>query len=447
MGLIDGDFGNAFYCQTSLVDGDFWALTGDETALVYRDDGAGAAIDYTMPVGWFEEGDSTDSITLQDLDATFSDSNTKLLLHFAGADAATETVDSSLSGHTITEANFELDDAQYKFGPTSGKFTHTPNGHASPPDHADWGLGSLFTIDCWVRFDDVPIGPGEFYFWRQLVDSTHFVVFQYGRINDKLKFSFDNAFGGGAVIAESDSAISLTAGAWHHFAVTRDGSDDIRLFYNGTVTNTTNDATAIPDIAAAPNILNSGSGTIIWVDEFRVVKGECKWDAAFDVPTQAHGYDDIKTWVYICRQISAAGSIGAASNDLVVQVDASGQWHPHIGNYPTDVEATPIADGKLRITWNYNEVNQPATPTGFKIYKETGGGGFTLDGSTVYKAGRHRYSYTTGVLAESSWDIEVRTYRTVSSIDYELDGDSATDTATADATGPAEITTVTVAEA
>jgi len=64
--LTHGWFGNGHFGLMALLHGEFWCQPGDETYLVYRDDGAGT-FDDCMPCARADEGDSSVTVAAQDL--------------------------------------------------------------------------------------------------------------------------------------------------------------------------------------------------------------------------------------------------------------------------------------------------------------------------------------------------------------------------------------------
>ena len=150
---------------------------------------------------------------------------------------------------------------------------------------------------------------------------------------------------------------------------------------------------------------------------------------------------DSKTTQYARYRIShgRASPIGPI---CVVVVDGAGDLDYSAGNEPTSLAASPRAGGKFLLNWKYNQNGQPALPTGFKIYKSDGVGGWDLKGTVPYTRGGVSFAWLSG---DNTHDAEetykVRTYRTVSAVDYLTDG--ITVTQTADAEGPPAITALT----
>lgn len=147
-------------------------------------------------------------------------------------------------------------------------------------------------------------------------------------------------------------------------------------------------------------------------------------------------------WQYVACGVSPGGTMGEPSSVCVIVVDGAGAMDYQPGNEPTGQTATAIAGGKIRVTWLYNMTDQPAEPTGFKVYQDDGGG-FVLAHTEPYVEGRGRYTYTTDALTGGvTYDYYVRTYRTVSGSDYETTNTTAV-SATADDAGPAAIDPLT----
>ena len=110
-----------------------------------------------------------------------------------------------------------------------------------------------------------------------------------------------------------------------------------------------------------------------------------------------------------------------------------------VGNPAINLQGKAIADGKFDLTFTYNQVGEPATPSGFKIYE---GSTSNLVTTISLIPGRPRYYVTTGAYSHgSSREFFVRTYRTVAGTDYE-DRNKDFLTLVADDTGPSAITVI-----
>jgi len=436
--LSHGWFGNGYFANMSLLHGQYWCRPRDEMWLIYRDDGAGA-FDDAMPCATAASSDASTTIAVQDLAPAYVDANSMLLLHFNGTDASTTVTDTSPTTKTVAAAGvFAIDDAQYKFGPTSGYFS-SPADVLSVTDHADFALGAAWTIELWARLSETPTA--DIRFWRQYVDGTHIALFQYVYTTGQLRMLLRNNPLDSDLF--SDLAVILVVGTWHHIAATFDGTT-CRLFLDGTLVGSIVADYTVPDFAANPTVGYAGTFRG-WLDEFAIFD-TCKYTANFTAPTKPWGYDQTNIYQYRRLAVSPAGSTSSdASATINVEVDSSGSLVGPVGNPSLDLAATAIAAGKIRCVWNYDADNEPATPTGFKIYSSSDAGTtYALEGSDAYRAGAQRHSYTTAAKTDAEdYVIKVVTYRTIGTGDYEL-GDATSDTATADSTGPAAAATITV---
>lgn len=86
------------------------------------------------------------------------DDYTVLMLHFNGEDGSTTFTDDSFSSHTVTaHDDAQIDTAEKKFDTGSALFDGAGD-YLTIPDSPDWDLtDGGFTIDSWLRWNDVPI--------------------------------------------------------------------------------------------------------------------------------------------------------------------------------------------------------------------------------------------------------------------------------------------------
>ena len=438
MGLVEGDFGNGRHCLTSLVEGDFWCARAAERRLVYRDDGAGN-FDDCMPCNSADAATGNLVLDNQSLAPAFTDTDCKLLLRFDGADGATAVIDSSPSTKSIAAAgSFELDDANKKFGATSGLFT-TASDVLTVTDHDDFALGAAWTIEAWVYSSTTP----SFSIWRQYLNVNYYIIFNI--TNGVVRCFFNN--GGIAPYPCSiEGTTPVTTGEWHHVAFTFDGTS-LRLFLDGQLENTDTVDYTVPNWAANPTVNYNGllRGWLDGVALFNV----CKYTAAFTPPTQPHG--DTKVWQFKQAGVSSRGSIGDLSDALAIEVDAAGQVVGPVGNNASELTATPGAAGVIDLAWEYDRTDEAATPTGFKVYRKIASV-WTLQDTVALTENRLRYdpnvsqqAWTSGAFAHStSTEWQVRTYKTIGGTDYERLADAPEASATADDQGPTAVTELTL---
>jgi len=149
--------------------------------------------------------------------------------------------------------------------------------------------------------------------------------------------------------------------------------------------------------------------------------------------------------------VSPGGTIGEMSDALALEVDAAGNIVGPVGNNPSELTATPLAGGTIHLAWEYDRTDEPATPTGFKVYRFEGGG-WALYDTVALTENRLRYdlnvskqTWTSGAFAhDTATQWQVRTYKTIGVTDYERLADAPEVSATADAQGPTAVTGLTL---
>lgn len=214
------------------------------------------------------------------------DPDAVLILHFDGADGGTDTIDTSGSGHTVTTSgDFELDDAQVKFGNTSGKFSADAD-IVSVGDHSDFDFGTdALTIMCHFRIDKIVLSKNAV-FCHKYGDSTHYVKLYYVENPESgSEFFFDVRNGAASLYMYSD-ADQIEADTWYHLCVVRSG-DDWKLFLNGNVVDIKNNNISLPDTSG--QLKSYGSSDFVWWLDDLVATKQALYTAAFDVPTRPYG--------------------------------------------------------------------------------------------------------------------------------------------------------------
>ena len=226
------------------------------------------------------------------------DAATVLLLHCDGANLSTTITDDSPTPHTCTATgNAKLKTDQKKFG-TAGCYFDGTGDYISVPDSADFNFGSaVFTIDFWVRFDDVAADHG---FCQQYENATNYFNLWWDQSDGELKL---NLVDDGTTIT-LESAWVPVADTWYHVAVIRGwGSvtNSFALTINGAVIGTATDTDSWSDFAAAFLVGVSTNATVLlrgYIDEFRVSKGSARWTAAFTPPTRQYPDGDSSGTAY-----------------------------------------------------------------------------------------------------------------------------------------------------
>jgi len=214
--------------------------------------------------------------------------NTVLLLHCDGLDGATTFNDNSSTGHTVTaNGNAQIDTVQSKFGGASGLFDGTGD-YLTVPSHADFGFGTGdFTIEFWMRFN----ASGEMYVFDIGGGTNFYILIGASTVT--------------VLVAGVDQTSSYThdTNAWHHFAITRNGST-VRFFIDGIQINT--NLTAGGSVSQGEVRIGgySGGGATSngWIDELRISK-EAKYTTNFSLATEAFSNPvdllEYEYWLYV----------------------------------------------------------------------------------------------------------------------------------------------------
>ncbi len=215
--------------------------------------------------------------------------NTVLQLHFDGANNATTTTDSSSYARTVTfgGTGMKIDSTQSKFGGTAlNASTGATSASVYVVDAVEMNLGSSkFTIECWVYFTSAPA-------------NTRTIFAQRGASGQRgwhLGFFSGTTFGfryttNGSTDVGIEASWTPTLNQWYHIAVDRDASNVFRVYIDGVVHAS---ATASVTIFNSTNIIEVGScisafGALqAYIDELRMIVGDCVYGGAFTPPTAA----------------------------------------------------------------------------------------------------------------------------------------------------------------
>jgi hypothetical protein len=199
---------------------------------------------------------------------------TSLLLHMDGTNASTNFVDSGPNALAVTAAgNAQVSTTQSKYGGAAAYFDGTGD-YLSLSGGMPSGTGTAFTIECWIRLDDLSA-------YRAITRTA-------GGLDIGVQPSgmivCDQT--GVGIIANSAAGV-ITAGTWYHVAVTRDTSNNYKIYVNGT------------QVASATNAFSATAATTIgfsafsgahyfkgYIDDFRVTNA-LRYTANFTPPTSA----------------------------------------------------------------------------------------------------------------------------------------------------------------
>jgi hypothetical protein len=215
---------------------------------------------------------------------------TVLLLHGDGTNGAQNNtfLDSSTNNFTITRnpANGPNAPTQGTFSPFSvgagewSNYFDGSNDRLSVADNALFNFDGAFTVEAWV--------------YRTVGSAEQAIVAKWGYVNDAwllriepgnvLKFFYENA--------SITTTASVPVNEWFHVAVTRDSSNDIRVFLNGTQTGSTaNNSINITNTSPVYIGAYEGiSSTIVspltgYISNVRIIKGSALYTSNFTPST------------------------------------------------------------------------------------------------------------------------------------------------------------------
>jgi hypothetical protein len=290
------------------------------------------------------------------------DDYTKLLCTFKGADGATTFT--AETGQTVTfVGTAQIDNAQSKFGGTSLLLNGTTD-YATLPDNDNWYFGTGdFTIDCWVRWNTLPVGGSQKMF-SQYQDMNNRFQLQVSEASGVYTLRFthypNNAT---ADIDFSKVSSGLVVNTWYHIAVVRSGNswyifqDGVQQGTTETNANSILDNTGLLYIGCRGDVTGLING---WIDEFRISKGIARWTANFTPPASqdysafarlpigaagqvlkvyntqvdyfAYTTDLLAQTAYVTNAIGTGGAITKDGNTVIHKFTSSGNFTPaHTG--------------------------------------------------------------------------------------------------------------------
>ena len=213
---------------------------------------------------------------------TLASPGVTLLLHFDGADEGAVFTNSAYTPLTITPYDAMTSTDQSKFGGASGYFDDARltvvDDDGSPVEALSFGTGQ-FTVDFWVHVTG---------------GSTYKNLLEFGTYGDYPATRFAlTIYPNEQLQVENFAALlqdptAFPTDEWVHVAVTRDSASMMRLFINGVVVDSDTVTQAFTANIASIGKQWSGESFTGWMDELRVVKGECLYTANFTPPTQPY---------------------------------------------------------------------------------------------------------------------------------------------------------------
>lgn len=116
------------------------------------------------------------------------------------------------------------------------------------------------------------------------------------------------------------------------------------------------------------------------------------------------------TYGYEFRGISPRGSLGDASDELLIRVDGSGDIYWPYDNDIHHLTGAPIKGGKIRLTWIFDATEGDLEPDGFNYYKYSDAV-WTKKDSDAF-AYRGRFSWLSAVLSDATrYTYKVTTFK------------------------------------
>ena len=208
-------------------------------------------------------------------------SDTQLLCNFTNAGI----LDNAMMAVPETVGNAQIDTTTKKYGTGSIKFDGTGDYLTLPArENFAFGTGD-FTVEMWLNFSN---GVADNFYLidaRNASQTTNWAIFRGSNAG-----SPQNALNWytGATVYSNSSAFTTTA-TWTHIAYARQGTS-LRLFVNGTLTDTFTDSTNYSTVATISYIGSRYSATEQlngYIDDLRITKGVARYTANFTAPTAA----------------------------------------------------------------------------------------------------------------------------------------------------------------
>lgn len=219
-----------------------------------------------------------------------------LLAGFNGLDAATAFTEESANAAVATFVNSaQLDTAQKKFGTASALFNIGTADYLTFPDIGVYDLNKTdFTIECFVRFDNLPTSGNKQSWLGQWDNSGAQKSWNLQLFNNGGTQTFRWLYStNGTTTLTKVVNWTPTADTWHHFAVTRNGKD-LKFFVDGVQQGATQNLLSSFTIHNSTETMLLGGlqngGTPIfpldgWVDEVRITPGFARYKANFTAPS------------------------------------------------------------------------------------------------------------------------------------------------------------------
>lgn len=251
------------------------------------------------------------------------DSNTKVLLHFNGANNSTTFTDESGKAWTA-RGNAKISTAQSVFGGAAGLLDGTTD-YIDSPDHADFNLVGLsaWTFDWRMRFSSLPANGSKFMVFSMGDDLTHVCQLEVYNNAGQYLLVWEVVNGSSEVLYD---IVSIATNTWYHFAVVKNGST--YLFYQGgTRLGSHGDpGYSYQNYASAVRIgahIDNGFSHNGYLDEFRF-SHVARWTGAtYTVPTAEYGPSSQSATINQVSETDTAQPISRRKSKNISQVSES----------------------------------------------------------------------------------------------------------------------------
>ena len=222
---------------------------------------------------------------------------TKLLMHCDLENEINEFFDYSVSNHLITtQGDTQVDTINSKFGNGSILFDGEGDDYLSIADTEDFDMTTnKFTIDFWVRFNNLPATTDSQMILSQRFDNNNYIrVYLYNNAGE-YQWAIDAKSGGTVRITVSAGSPGLSTDMWYHVALVRE-ENYVHFFQDGQLCYhiPTDIITFIPNIGASIEIgrLNTSQYYLDGnLDELRVSNEIARWTANFQPPIAPYSLD------------------------------------------------------------------------------------------------------------------------------------------------------------
>lgn len=215
------------------------------------------------------------------------DANTKVLLHFNGANNSTTFTDESGKVWTA-RGNAKISTAQSVFGGAAYLGDGTGD-YIDTPDHADFNLTSVseWTFDWRMRFASLPTDGNKFVVFSQGDDLSNFAVIEVFNLSGTYALVWEIVNAGNSVVEYG--VVSAVTNTWSHMAVVKTSANNYMFYQDGArVANNNNTSYQYKDFAASPRIgahIDNGYSHNGYLDEFRLSHAARWTGATYTVPT------------------------------------------------------------------------------------------------------------------------------------------------------------------